>query len=80
VWLLVFTNLQYLETEVQELLPEPDLEQIKIELQKLKRAYQSAFPHNKYGSNTDNYAYNRVKAPLNKFKKALLTKEIFTKK
>jgi hypothetical protein len=38
-------------------------------LNTLKAAYQKAFPWDKYGKgNKDNYAFNRVKAPLGKFK------------
>lgn len=65
-----------LRAEFTATIPKPDLEAIKKNLDKLQRDYGKAFPNTRYGSSYDNYAYNRVRGPLAKFKASNLTSNV----
>lgn len=54
------------------LLPPPDLRSIKAEIQGLARKVDKAFPHAKWGSNRDAYAYRRVGPAARDLKASLL--------
>ncbi|KAI7836813.1 hypothetical protein COHA_009314 [Chlorella ohadii] len=61
-----------LEGRIAALLPPPDLSGVKASIQELERKVDKAFPHAKWGTNRDNYAYKRVGPPLRDLKAALL--------
>lgn len=53
-----------LEGCISALLPKPDLTDIRASISALERKVEKAFPHAKWGSNRDKYAYKRVAPAL----------------